>query len=45
MDEMNIDGDKNVQINAEGDVVSAAGDTVTAIFGNATFMRNPQKLC
>jgi tetratricopeptide (TPR) repeat protein len=30
MDEMNIDGDDNVQINAEGDVVSAVGDGAIA---------------
>lgn len=38
MDEMNIDGDENVQINAEGDVVSAVGDNAMAIFGNPTFI-------
>ena len=38
MDEMNIGGDENVQINAEGDVVSAVGDNAMAIFGNPTFI-------
>ena len=30
MDEMNTDGDDNVQIKAEGDVVSASGDGAIA---------------
>jgi len=36
MDEMSIDGDENVQIRAEGDVVSAVGDGAIAAQGNIT---------
>mgnify|MGYP001392624265 CR=1 FL=1 len=36
MDEMSIDGDDNVQIKAEGDVVSAIGDGAIAALGDIT---------
>jgi tetratricopeptide (TPR) repeat protein len=36
MDEMNIDGDDNVQIKAEGDVVAAIGDGAIAAGGDIT---------
>ena len=36
MDEMNIDGDDNVQIRAEGDVVAAIGDGAIAAGGDIT---------
>ena len=40
MDEMNIDGDNNVQIKSEGNVVSASGEGAIAAGGNITINSN-----
>jgi tetratricopeptide (TPR) repeat protein len=43
MDEMNIDGDYNVQIKADGNVVSAVGDGAIAAGGDIKFYNYDQK--
>jgi tetratricopeptide (TPR) repeat protein len=43
MDEMNIDGDYNVQIKADGNVVSAVGDGAIAAGGDINFYNYDQK--